>query len=276
MTSIAIRQRPTVFGDDLRRFWSLTWTLAFTEFRLRFYGSMLGVFWSVARPFLFFGVIYLVFSEVVDLDASVDRYAVVVLFGMVLFQYFGETTGGCMMSLLNRENMLRKMRFPRMVIPMSVAVTALLNLAMTLVPVFGFALAAGVRPSWDWLQFFPLMLMLVAFSVGTGMFLAALYPRFRDIAPIWDVLSQILFYASPVLYVVSMVPEGYREPYMLNPLAAIFTQFRHAMIDQGAPTAATEAGGFVWLLIPGAIVVGAFVVGLWVFTREAPKVAERL
>jgi ABC-2 type transport system permease protein len=276
MTSISLRQRPTVFGDDLRRFWSLTWTLAYTEFRLRFYGSMLGVVWSVARPFLFFGVIYLVFSEIADLDASVPNYAVVVLFGMVLFQYFGETTGGCMMSLLNRENMLRKIRFPRMVIPLSVAVTALLNLGLTLVPVFGFALAAGVTPTWRWLEIVPLLVLLVALSVGTGMLLAALYPRFRDIAPIWDVVSQILFYASPVLYVVSLIPEAYQEPYMLNPLAAIFTQFRHAVVDPGAPTAAAEAGGGEWLLIPLAIVFVAFALGVWVFNREAPKVAERL
>ena len=276
MTTMTLRQRPSVFGDDLRRFWSLTWTLAYTEFRLRFYGSMLGVVWSVARPFLFFGVIYLVFSEVANLDASVPDYAVIVLFGMVLFQYFGETTGGCMMSLLNRENLLRKIRFPRMVIPLSVAVTALLNLGLTLVPVFGFALAAGITPTWGWLQIVPLLLLLIALSVGTGMLLAALYPRFRDIAPIWDVVSQILFYASPVLYVVSLLPEDVQEPYMLNPLAAILTQFRHAVVDPGAPTAAAEAGGAAWLLIPLTIVVVAFLLGVWVFNREAPKVAERL
>jgi ABC-2 type transport system permease protein len=276
MSTLTLRQRPTVFGDDIRRFWSLTWTLAFTEFRLRFYGSMLGVVWSVARPFLFFGVIYLVFANVANFDDKVKQYPVVVLFGMVLFGYFGETTGGCMMSLLNRENMLRKIRFPRMVIPLSVAVTALLNLGMTLVPVFGFAIVAGVDPTWRWIELIPLLLLLIALSVGIGMLLAALYPRFRDIAPIWDVISQILFYATPILYVVSMLPDNWREPYMLNPLAAILTQFRHAMIDPTAPSAATEAGSAWVLLLPIALVIGVFLFGLWVFNREAPKVAERL
>lgn len=276
MTTLTTRMRPTVFGDDLRRFWSLTWTLAFTEFRLRFYGSMLGVLWSLARPFLFFGVIYIVFSTVADFDEQVPRYAVGVLFGMVLFTYFGETTGGCMVSLLNRENLLRKIAFPRLVIPLSVAVTALLNLGMTFVPVIGFALAAGAPLTWGWLQLIPLIAMLMAFSIGVGMLLAALFPRFRDIAPIWDVLSQILFYASPVLYVATMLPESAQQPYMLNPLAAIFTQVRHAVIDPTAPTAATIAGGFQWLLIPGGLAAGVFVLGLWIFNREAPKVAERL
>ena len=276
MTTLSVRQRPTVFGDDVRRFWSLTWTLAFTEFRLRFYGSALGVLWSLARPFMFFGVIYLVFSTVADFEDQVHHYPVVVLFGMVLFQYFGETTGGCLTSLLNRENLLRKIRFPRMVIPLSVAVTALLNLGMTLVPVFGFAIASGVELTWDWWQIVPLLLMLIVLSVGIGMLLAALYPRFRDIAPIWDVGSQVLFYLSPVLYVVTMLPEQYRQEYMLNPLAMIFTQFRHAVIDNSAETAATAAGGFGWLLIPGLAIVAVFALGLWVYNRAAPKVAERL
>ena len=73
-----------------------------------------------------------------------------------------------------------------------------------------------------------------------------------------------------------MLPSDWREPYMLNPLSTILTQIRFAIVDPEAPAAATEAGGAVWLLIPLAIVVGSFALGLWVFNREAPKVAERL
>jgi ABC-2 type transport system permease protein len=274
MTTLTLRQRPTVFGDDANRFWSLTWTLAFTEFRLRFYGSALGIAWSLFRPFLFFGVIYIVFSEVADFDAKIPNYPVVVLFGMVLFNYFAETTGGCMVSLQNRENLLRKIRFPRMVIPLSVAVTALLNLGMTLIPVFVFALASGVTPRWSWLAFPPLLLALIVLSVGTGMLLAALYPRFRDIAPIWDVTSQIAFYLSPVLYAVTLVPSQHRDIYLLNPLASLFTQVQHSVVDTDLIAPGDEIG---WLLlVPSAMIVGVFILGVWVFNREAPKVAERL
>jgi ABC-2 type transport system permease protein len=274
MTTLTLRQRPTVFGDDAARFWSLTWTLAFTEFRLRFYGSTLGIAWSLFRPFLFFGVIYVVFSEVADFDARIPNYPVVVLFGMVLFNYFAETTGGCMFSLQNRENLLRKIHFPRMVIPLSVAVTALLNLGMTLIPVFGFALASGVTPRWSWFAFAPLLFALILLSVGTGMLLAALYPRFRDVAPIWDVTSQVLFYLSPVLYAVSLVPSQHRDLYLLNPLASLLSQVQHSLVDPDLIEPTQEIGAMV--LIPIAIVLIAFVLGVWVFNREAPKVAERL
>ena len=274
MTTLTLRQKPTVFGDDAQRFWSLTWTLAFTEFRLRFYGSTLGIAWSLFRPFLFFGVIYIVFSEVADFDTKIPNYPVVVLFGMVLFNYFAETTGGCMTSLQNRENLLRKIRFPRMVIPLSVAVTALLNLGMTLIPVFVFALANGVTPRLSWLAFFPLVIALMLLSIGTGMLLAALYPRFRDVAPIWDVTSQVLFYLSPVLYAVTLVPSQHRDLYLLNPIASILSQVQHSLVSPELIEPTDVLGAAV--LIPLAMVFGAFALGLYVFNREAPKVAERL
>ena len=126
------RARPHVLGRDLQRFWNLTWTLAATDFKLRFYGSVLGYVWTLARPFLFFGVIYFVFSEIAGLDANVEHYGVYILFAFVLFQFFGEATGNCVRCLHAREGLLRKMRFPRLVIPFSVVVTAILNLGGTL------------------------------------------------------------------------------------------------------------------------------------------------
>jgi ABC-2 type transport system permease protein len=179
-----------------------------------------------------------------------------------------------MTSLQNRENLLRKIRFPRMVIPLSVAVTALLNLGMTLVPVFVFALANGVHPRVSWLLFPVLLVLLMLLSIGTGMLLAALYPRFRDVAPIWDVTSQVLFYLSPVLYAITLVPSQHRDVYLLNPLAAVLTQVQHSLVTAELPTPGDVIGALV--LVPLALIVGVFVLGVWVFNREAPKVAERL
>ena len=103
-----------------------------------------------------------------------------------------------------------------------------------------------------------------------------MFVRFRDIAPIWDVVGQMLFYASPILYVASMVPEDFRQLYMLNPIAVVLTQMRHAVIDSAAPTAAAEIGSTALLLLPVGLVVVTFALGLWAFVREAPKVAENL
>jgi ABC-2 type transport system permease protein len=113
-------------------------------------------------------------------------------------------------------------------------------------------------------------------AVGTGMLLATLYVRYRDVQPIWDVASQILFYGSPVLYVASMVPDKYREAYLVSPIAAILTQVRHAVVDPSAPSAAALIGGSARLLAPLAVIAVVFALGAWVFSREAPRIAEHL
>jgi ABC-2 type transport system permease protein len=269
------RQRPTALGDDVRRFWNLTWTLAATDFKLRFYGSVLGYAWTLARPFMFFGVIYFVFSEIAGLDANVKNYGVYILFALVLFQFFSEATNGCVRCLVVRESLLRKMRFPRLVIPLSVVLTAIMNLGGTLVAVFVFAIATGVYPSWEWLEL-PLIVALVAlFATGVGLLLSALFVRYRDVAPIWEVVTQMLFYCSPILYVATLVPGNYQEAFLMNPLATLLTEMRVAIVDGTAPHPWDLAGGGL-LLVPAVIVVASVGLGYYVFNRQAPRIAEEL
>ena len=274
--SVALeRQRPHVLGSDLQRFWNLTWTLAATDFKLRFYGSVLGYAWTLARPFLFFGVIYLVFSEIAGLDANVENYGVYILFGLVLFQFFSEATNGCVRCLAVRENLLRKMRFPRLVIPLSVVLTAIFNLAGTLAAALIFAVAAGVYPTWSWLELPVIIVAVGAFATGVGLLLSALFVRYRDVAPIWEVASQMLFYISPILYVTTLVPEQYRDWFLVNPLAVLLTEMRAAVVDTSAPHP-WDLVGAAPLLAAGALVVIAVVLGLYVFNRQAPRIAEEL
>ena len=275
-TATASHQRPSLLGSDFSRFWNLVLTLAVTDFKLKYYGSVLGYVWTLARPFLFFGVIYFVFTEIVGLDKNVPNYGVYILFALVLFQFFGEVTGNCVGALVARESMLRKMRFPRLVIPLAVVLTALFNLGMTLIAVFIFAIVAGVAPSWSWLELPVIIVLLTIFSTGCGLILSALFVRYRDVQPIWDVTSQILFYASPILYVATMVPESYQRAYLANPIASLLTEMRHAVVDPTARPVWDAIGGAERLLVPGGIVVAVFVLGLWVFRREAPRIAENL
>jgi ABC-2 type transport system permease protein len=275
MTSLALG-RIWAPGEDLRRLWSLTWTMAVVEWRLRFYGSFFGYLWSLARPFALFGVIYVVFAEFAKLGDNVPNYAVYILFGLVLFQFFIEITSGCVQSLVVREGLIRKVRFPRLAVPLSIALTALFNLGMTLIAVFAFALASGVTPRWTWLELPLLILILLLFGLGLGMLLSVLYVRFRDVQPIWDVVSQALFYASPVLYVVTMVPETFQRAYLANPIASVLTEMRAAVLDPTARHVWDAIGDPVRLLVPGGLVVAACLLGWWAFNRAAPRIAEHL
>ncbi len=263
-------------GEQLKRIMSLTWTLAVTDWKLRFYGSALGYLWTLVRPFAFFGVIYVVFTEIADVGGDVKNYGLYILFSLVLFTFFSEVTGNCLNSLVTRESLLRKMRFPRIVIPLSVAVTSLLNLGMTLLAVFVFAIANADYPTWSWLELIPLIALLTLLALGVGMLLSVLFIRYRDVQPIWEVVTQMLFYASPVLYVATQVPDDFQQAYLANPIAAILTQIRHAVVDPTASSAATVIGDPVRLLIPLAIVLGLFGLGLWAFNRMAPRIAEEL
>ena len=269
-------QRTSLLGSDWRRFWNLTFTLAVTDFKLRFYGSILGYLWTLARPFMFFGVIYFVFTEIVGLDKNVPNYGVYILFALVMFQFFGEATGNAVNSLVVRENLLRKMRFPRLVIPLSVVLTALFNLGMTMIAVVIFAVASGVYPSVGWLALPVIIAITTFFATGFALLLSALFVRYRDVQPIWDVVTQMLFYATPILYVSTMVPESYQRAYLANPLAALLTEMRHAVVDPSARHVWDAIGGGERLLVPGGIIVGVFVLGLVVFRREAPRMAENL
>jgi ABC-2 type transport system permease protein len=271
----ARRHGPSAFGDDLRRFANLTLTLATTDFKLRYFGSALGYLWSLMRPLLFFGVLYVIFSKVLKVGTEVRHYPVYLLTSIMLWTFFAETAGNSVQCLVSREGLLRKIRFPRLAIPLAVSLTALFTLTTNFVAVLIFALASGVDPTAGWLELPLLVVALAVCAVGTGMLLSALYVRFRDIAPIWEVAAQVLFYGSPVLYVAAKY-KGLVHVAMCNPLAAILTQMRHVFVDPSAPSAAVYIGGAVRLLIPLGIVVGVFVLGLWFFNREAPRIAERL
>jgi len=137
-------------------------------------------------------------------------------------------------------------------------------------------LANGIYPDWAWLQLPVLVALLTVFALGVGMLLSSLYVRFRDIQPIWEVLAQLTFYASPVLYVATLVPDGYQRIYACNPIAALLSQVRHAVVDPTAPSAARVIGGDVRLLIPLGIIFATFALGYWVFRRESPRIAENL
>ena len=268
---------PSALGGDLGRFVHLTRTLAISDFKLRFFGSALGYFWQLMRPLLLFGVLYLVFTQAIKLGASVKFLPVVLLTSIVLYTFFSESTAQAVTAVVDREQLVRKIQFPRLVIPTTVVVTATFNLVLNLLVVFIFAVASGVEPHRSWLQVPILLGALWLLSFGTATLLSALFVRFRDVKPIWDVVLQILLYGSPVIYAIETIdsPQA-REVLMLNPLGAILQQMRHALIDPSAPSAGAVAGGWGRLLIPTAIILTVLVLGFWYFNRQAPRIAEEL
>ncbi|MDO9352559.1 MAG: ABC transporter permease [Solirubrobacteraceae bacterium] len=269
---------PSALGGDLRRFAFLTVTIAVTEFKLRFYGSILGYFWQLFRPLLLFTTLYLVFNHLVKVGEAVDFYAAVLLMNIVLYTFFIEGSSA-VTAVVDREQLVRKIQVPRLAIPLAVTLTASFNVVLNLGVVLIFAVFSGIRPHWGWLEVPFLLVALAVLAAGVAMLLSALYVRYRDVKPIWDVISQMLFYATPVIYVLDglqSLSNGIKEVMAMNPLATILIQMRHAIIDPAAPSASAAVGGSVYLLIPIALGVGIVILGYRVFDREAPRIAEEL
>ena len=152
---------PAALTGDHRRLLALSVTLALTDWKLRFFGSLLGYVWSLLRPLMLFGILYVVFSEVVRFGAGIANYPLLLLAGIVLFFTFGEMTGGAVTSMVDRETLVRKVSFPRMAVPLSVSLAATLNLLLNLVTIAIFVAASGVAARWTWLLL-PLPLDVVA------------------------------------------------------------------------------------------------------------------
>jgi ABC-2 type transport system permease protein len=272
---------PTALGDDPQRLFRLAWTLATTDFKLKFFGSFLGYLWQLMNPLLLFGVLFVVFSFALNLDEGVRYYPVALLLGIVLFSFLNEATSQAVRSLMTRETLVRKIDFPRLAVPMASVLAATFNLLLNLVPVIVFLLFSGATPTWSWLLFALTIVALVLFAFGMSMILSVGFVRFRDIEPIWTVILQIMFYASGVFFTVDAIAGQKHGPLLVdiffcNPFAAILAAARHTLVD-GSWTSPTQALSSDWLLaIPIGLVVASLVGGFLLFRALAPKVAEDL
>jgi ABC-2 type transport system permease protein len=269
---------PSALGGGSRRFFDLLWLMSVTEFKRVYFGTVLGYLWSLIRPLAFFGVLLFVFTKIFKIGSKeAEFYPVLLLLGIVVFTFFQEATSNSVTAVVSQEGIVRKTQFPRLVIPLSTVLTGLFNLVANMLVVVVFILAFGVEPKWTWLLFPVALLALLVLTTAVSMALSVLYVRFRDVAIIWVVAAQVLFYFTPILYPVEALHnETYEQLLMINPLAPIFEQIRVWVLEPDAPTAVEAAGGWLHLLPAVAIYLGVCAFAVWIFSREAPRVAEEL
>jgi ABC-2 type transport system permease protein len=267
---------PSAIGGGKRRTLELLYLIAVTDFKRTYFGTALGYVWSLARPLLLFGVLLAVFTQVFRIGSQVPHYPVLLLFNIVLFGFFSESTVMAVTSIVGQEAVVRKTQFPRLVIPLAIVLTSFFNLVLNLVVVLVFILAFGVDPTWTWLLFPVVLALLIGLTTAVSMAVSALYPRFRDMAIIWTVASTVLFYGSPVLYPINSVPGTLRDIILLNPITVLLEAARKWVIDPSAPGPVAAAGGWAHMIAPAAIYVAVCVFGVWILFREAPRMAEDL
>lgn len=259
----------------------LLYELVKTDFKLRYQGSFLGILWSVLKPLMLFAVMYTVFVKFLRFSDGTDTYPLVLLLGISLWSFFTEATNTGMQSIVSRGDILRKINFPKYIIILSSMMSAMISLTINLCVVFVFMLFSGVEltPNVALLPINIIQLFLLAF--GTALILSTLYVRFRDIGHIWDVVTQILFYSTPIIYPLTQIADvkvmgiAAQNIIMLSPIAQIFQDTRHNLVSPKNVPTAWDVQDSLWIAaIPVVITLVIVVVGAIVFKKNSKKFAE--
>jgi ABC-2 type transport system permease protein len=267
---------PSALGGGWRRFLQLLWLTALADYRRRYAGSVLGYLWTLLRPLILFGVLYVVITQILGNFAGVKNYPVMLLINIELIQFFTDATIIATYSL-EREGLIRKVTIPQVVMPLSSVLDSVFSLTAGVLIAFIWILAYGVDPTWTWLLFIPLLAALLTFTGAVAMLLASWYVRYRDVAQIWPAIARALFYLTPVIYPIEVIPKGWLTTLeAFNPLAPIFVQLRVWVIDPTAQTWPQYADSAWREWTPIVIFVAICVLSVVVFSRRARTMAEEI
>jgi ABC-2 type transport system permease protein len=251
--------------------------LVITDFKLRYKGSFLGYVWTLLRPLALFAILYVVFVHFLKIGADIPHFAVYLLLGIVLWNYFTEVTTNGLSAIVGKGDLMRKLYFPRYVVVVSGSFSALINLAINLLVVGLFMVLNGVPFSWEMAWLIPLIIELFVFALGFAFLLSALYVKFRDINYIWEVVLQAGFYATPVLYPLQLVVEKSNlaaQFVLMNPVAQIIQDARYAVVTTDTLTSTVLVSDWWIRFIPFAVVIIVAAFAVYYFRKKSPGFAE--
>ena len=197
------QRRSLLLGGDPARFPPLTWTLAVSDFKLKYAGTALNWAWAIARPVTLFVGMLVIFTALGRFDVGVSHYPANLLMSVVLWTFFAQVTANSVQSLSKRADVLRKLPFPHLAVPAAALLAGAFDLGINLVVVFVVILGSGITPQAGWLELPLLVLLLAALTAGVSLLLSALYVRYRDTDQIWQVVSQTIFFLTPTFYVAA-------------------------------------------------------------------------
>lgn len=252
-----------------------------TDFRLRYQGSFLGIAWSVLKPLMMFCVMYVVFGKFLRMSDGTSTYPVVLLLGISSWQFVTESTSIGLRSVVERGDLLRKIHFPNYIVVVSATMGAMISYAINLVVVLVFALIARVQFTWRVVLLPINIIELYAVTLGLTLIMATLYVYFRDIAHIWEVLQQVIFYAMPIIYPLSYVTDRggilatLARMELLNPFAQTIQDIRHNFIaPETQPTIWNQFSNPAIKAIPIVLTLLCLGLGVYLFRRNSRRFAE--
>lgn len=257
-----------------------------TDFLLRYQGSFLGIAWSVLKPLMLFCVMYVVFVKFLRFSDGTDTFPLVLLLGISMWNFFTESTSMGLSSIISRGDLLRKVNFPKYIIVVSATINALICMLINLGVVVVACILSGVQFTANVLWLPLNLVQLYLLSLGVAFLLSTLNVYYRDAQHIWEVVLQGLFYATPIIYPLSMVEQKLAEVapgagllveklMLLNPAAQIIQDIRHNLIAPATTPIIWElSGNFFFQMIPVVLTFVLLFWGIHVFKKYSPKFAE--
>jgi len=252
---------------DLYDYRNLIWVLAWVEFKQRYKNSVLGYFWSLLEPLLMFAVLYIVFSNL--MRVQVEHYQLFLLQGIIMWSFFTRSTSASLMAIAGKPQLVKKVYFPRDILVISGCITALLMSIFESIVFLAFLLFFGIPLSVN-IAYLPIIIFLFfMIALGTSLVLAALNVYYRDIQYIWALVLQIGFFATPVIFPLSVFPPYLLKVLSYNPLAQVIFLARDVTLYSKVPNMAS----FLFVIFIAVVVL---VFGYVIFTRLEPRFAEEL
>ena len=254
------------YWNDIWRYRELFWFLAWRDILVRYKQTVLGIAWALLQPFLTMIVFTIVFGKVAKLPTNGVPYPVLVFAALLPWQFFSRALSESSMSLITNTNLISKVYFPRLIVPVGSIVVSLIDFLIS------FALLAALMV---WYQFWPgvrilalvpLIFLAIAVAIGPGLLISALNVRFRDFRYIIPFIVQLGIYISPVGFSSDLVPDRWRLLYSLNPLVGVIDAFRWALT--GAPVYLPS------LVMSGVMIVLMLVAGVWYFRKTERTFAD--
>ena len=262
----------------LYRYRDLVRNLVARDLKVRYKHSVLGIVWSMLNPLGMMLVFTVVFTILIP-NNSIERFPIFVMCGLLPWNWFSGSIIGSIYSVVNSAPLVKKVFFPREVLPISVVLSNLVHFLLALVVLLGMMLVSGT-PLTRWILLLPLLIAIqFVFTMGLGFFLSAVNVHFRDTAQIMDVLMLAWFFLTPVVYSTDLIPPtkvilGYDIPvqrlaYILNPMASLIASYR-VILYNGAPP------DLAFLLRTVVTAIASFVIGYLFFLRSSKDFGEVL
>ncbi|MDP2924102.1 MAG: ABC transporter permease [Candidatus Omnitrophota bacterium] len=241
--------------------------LVLRNLRVRYKGSILGFFWVLLNPLLTMLVLYVVFSQIMRIE--IQQYPLFLLSALLPWTFFSSSLTDAACSIIDNANLVKKVYFPREILPVSYVLSNFINLLFSLLALLFILLIFRIQ-ALRFIYFLPLILIIhLIFTIGLALLLSCANVYFRDVSHILGIILMFWFYLTPVFYSIDMVPQNFRSIYLLNPMVSIITMYRNVLFEGKIP-------GMINILIVMLVIIITLLFGYFVFKRYEPSFAKEV